>query len=165
MIMIGIGLAAAFPTVVIPVLRGLQNDRNPAEFLFLSDVEASWYGMFFKYFDYFLPLTSIHRKYRLHRSAIRQYDFGLVVRTDWTKKLDDPLQYSTYHSMGIAWICKFPANDLCCRTVDGTRNWYIGGTDYHVSWWNLVNIYFTELCCIFIFYESFWFLYKTHTHI
>lgn len=44
LIIIDFGMAIAFPTIVIPVLRGLQADRNPEEFLFLSDEQVSWYG-------------------------------------------------------------------------------------------------------------------------
>lgn len=44
LLLIDLGLAVAFPTIVIPVLRGLQQERNPNEMLHFSAVEASWYG-------------------------------------------------------------------------------------------------------------------------
>lgn len=44
MIFVSFGLVAAMPTIVIPVLRGLQNDRNPEEVLSLTDEQASWFG-------------------------------------------------------------------------------------------------------------------------
>lgn len=34
----------AFPTIVIPALRGLNNENNPNEFLHLTAVQASWLG-------------------------------------------------------------------------------------------------------------------------
>lgn len=44
LLLIDIGLAIAFPTIVIPVLRGLQSDRNPGETLHFTAEQASWYG-------------------------------------------------------------------------------------------------------------------------
>ncbi|XP_037050613.1 facilitated trehalose transporter Tret1-like isoform X2 [Bradysia coprophila] len=44
LLLLDLGLAAAFPTIVIPALRGLQNEKNPDEFLQFSAVQASWYG-------------------------------------------------------------------------------------------------------------------------
>lgn len=44
LLLIDLGLAIAFPTIVIPALRGLQNEKNPDEFLEFSAVQASWYG-------------------------------------------------------------------------------------------------------------------------
>lgn len=45
MLLIDIGLAIAFPTIVIPVLRGLQADRSGGtETLHFTAEQASWYG-------------------------------------------------------------------------------------------------------------------------
>ncbi len=44
LLLLDLGLAVAFPTIVIPALRGLQNEKNPNEFLEFSAVQASWYG-------------------------------------------------------------------------------------------------------------------------
>lgn len=43
-LLIDLGLAVAFPTIVIPVLRGLQNEKNPNETLFFTPAQASWFG-------------------------------------------------------------------------------------------------------------------------
>lgn len=34
----------AFPTIVIPALRGLQKERNPDEILYFTAEQASWFG-------------------------------------------------------------------------------------------------------------------------
>lgn len=44
LLLFDLGLAVSFPTIVIPVLRGLQADRNPDEFLAFTDEQSSWYG-------------------------------------------------------------------------------------------------------------------------
>lgn len=44
LLLFDLGLSVAFPTIVIPVLRGLQTDRNPDETLLFTAVQASWYG-------------------------------------------------------------------------------------------------------------------------
>ncbi|XP_055542460.1 facilitated trehalose transporter Tret1-like [Wyeomyia smithii] len=38
-----LGMAVAFPTIVIPALRGLKN-RAPDEFLYFTPAQASWFG-------------------------------------------------------------------------------------------------------------------------
>lgn len=40
----GLGLGVGFPTVLIPVLTGLQTDRYPSETIHFSAEQASWYG-------------------------------------------------------------------------------------------------------------------------
>lgn len=40
----GLGLASGMPTIVIPVLTGLQTDRYPNETIRFSAEQASWYG-------------------------------------------------------------------------------------------------------------------------
>lgn len=42
-LLLDLGMSVAFPTIVIPALRGLKN-RDPSEFLWLTDVQASWFG-------------------------------------------------------------------------------------------------------------------------
>lgn len=44
LLLFDLGLAVAFPTIVIPVLRGLQQERNPDETVFFTAVQATWYG-------------------------------------------------------------------------------------------------------------------------
>lgn len=44
LLLIDLGLAVAFPTIVIPALRGLQPDRNPNEALHFTVAQASWFG-------------------------------------------------------------------------------------------------------------------------
>lgn len=39
-----LGLSVVFPTIVIPALTGLAEDKNPDEFLHLSPSAASWFG-------------------------------------------------------------------------------------------------------------------------
>lgn len=42
-----LGLAVAFPTIVIPALRGtIENLDNP-ETLYFTEEQASWFGMYF----------------------------------------------------------------------------------------------------------------------
>lgn len=51
LLLLDLGLALAFPTIIIPVLRGLQKDRYPNETIYMSAEAASWYGkclFFFK---------------------------------------------------------------------------------------------------------------------
>lgn len=42
-LLLDLGMSIAFPTIVIPALRGLKN-RDENEFLWLTDVQASWFG-------------------------------------------------------------------------------------------------------------------------
>uniref|UniRef100_A0A182R125 Major facilitator superfamily (MFS) profile domain-containing protein n=1 Tax=Anopheles farauti TaxID=69004 RepID=A0A182R125_9DIPT len=42
-LLLDLGMAVAFPTIVIPALRGIKN-RAPDEFLHFSPQEASWFG-------------------------------------------------------------------------------------------------------------------------
>lgn len=42
-LLLDLGMSIAFPTIVIPALRGLKN-RDANEFLMLTDVQASWFG-------------------------------------------------------------------------------------------------------------------------
>lgn len=44
LLLIDLGLAVAFPTIVIPALRGLQPERNPGETLHFTVAQASWFG-------------------------------------------------------------------------------------------------------------------------
>lgn len=44
MLLFDLGLAMSIPTIVIPVLRGIQADRNPGETLTFTDAQSSWYG-------------------------------------------------------------------------------------------------------------------------
>lgn len=43
-LLLDLGLSVAFPTIVIPALRGLSKATNPHETLELTDVQASWLG-------------------------------------------------------------------------------------------------------------------------
>lgn len=49
-LLLDLGMSVAFPTIVIPALRGLKN-RDEAEFLYLTDVQASWFGKLRKFFE------------------------------------------------------------------------------------------------------------------
>lgn len=49
-LLLDLGMSIAFPTIVIPALRGLKN-RDENEFLWLSDVQASWFGKKDRLFD------------------------------------------------------------------------------------------------------------------
>lgn len=42
-LLLDLGMAVAFPTIVIPALRGLKN-RAPDEFLHFTPAQASWFG-------------------------------------------------------------------------------------------------------------------------
>ncbi|XP_058448099.1 facilitated trehalose transporter Tret1-like [Malaya genurostris] len=42
-LLLDLGMAVAFPTIVIPALRGLKN-RAPDEFLYFTPAQASWFG-------------------------------------------------------------------------------------------------------------------------
>lgn len=42
-LLLDLGMSIAFPTIVIPALRGLKN-RDADEFLYLTDVQASWFA-------------------------------------------------------------------------------------------------------------------------
>lgn len=42
-LLLDLGMAVAFPTIVIPALRGLKNRAND-EFLNFTPVQASWFG-------------------------------------------------------------------------------------------------------------------------
>lgn len=53
-LLFNLGLAVSFPTIVVPVLRGLQSNRNPNEILSFDDDQSSWYGMFVCYPNYIL---------------------------------------------------------------------------------------------------------------
>lgn len=44
LLLFDLGLAFGFPTIVIPVLRGFSNDRNPHETLHFTAEQSSWYG-------------------------------------------------------------------------------------------------------------------------
>lgn len=44
LLLIDLGLAVGFSTIVIPVLSGLQADRNPNETLRFDAVQMSWFG-------------------------------------------------------------------------------------------------------------------------
>lgn len=44
LLLFDLGLSVAFPTIVIPVLRGLQSERNPDETLSFTAAQATWYG-------------------------------------------------------------------------------------------------------------------------
>lgn len=44
LLLIDIGLAIAFPTIVIPALRGLQPDKYPHESIQFTAEQATWYG-------------------------------------------------------------------------------------------------------------------------
>lgn len=44
LLLIDLGMAVAFSTVAIPVLRGLQQDRNPDEVLHFTKEQSSWFG-------------------------------------------------------------------------------------------------------------------------
>lgn len=43
-LLLDLGLAVAFPTIVIPALMGLNNENNPNETVQLTAVQASWLG-------------------------------------------------------------------------------------------------------------------------
>ena len=43
LLLLDLGLAVAFPTIVIPALRGIKN-RAEDEFLTFDAVQASWFG-------------------------------------------------------------------------------------------------------------------------
>jgi hypothetical protein len=43
LLLLDLGLAVAFPTIVIPALRGIKN-RAEDEFLTFNAVQASWFG-------------------------------------------------------------------------------------------------------------------------
>lgn len=42
-LLLDLGMAVAFPTIVIPALRGIKN-RAPDEFLHFTPQQASWFG-------------------------------------------------------------------------------------------------------------------------
>lgn len=44
LLLFDLGLALGFSTIVIPVLRGLQQDRNPDETLHFTAEQSSWFG-------------------------------------------------------------------------------------------------------------------------
>lgn len=44
LLLLDLGMAIGFPTIVIPVLLGLQPDRNPGEVIEMSGWEATWVG-------------------------------------------------------------------------------------------------------------------------
>lgn len=44
LLLIDIGLAIAFPTIVIPALRGMQPDKYPNETIHFTAEQAVWYG-------------------------------------------------------------------------------------------------------------------------
>lgn len=44
MLLFDLGLALGFSTVVIPVLRGMQHERNPDETLYFTAEQSSWFG-------------------------------------------------------------------------------------------------------------------------
>lgn len=44
LLLIDIGLAIAFPTIVIPALRGLQPNKYPNETIQFTAEQATWYG-------------------------------------------------------------------------------------------------------------------------
>lgn len=46
LLLIDLGMAVAFSTIVIPVLRGLQHDRNPDEILHFTKEQSSWFGTY-----------------------------------------------------------------------------------------------------------------------
>lgn len=46
LLLFDLGMAIGFPTIVIPVLRGLQSDRNPDEVIHMTAEESTWVGKF-----------------------------------------------------------------------------------------------------------------------
>lgn len=44
LLLINLGLTVGFSTIVIPALSGVQNHRNPHEYLRFTAVQASWFG-------------------------------------------------------------------------------------------------------------------------
>lgn len=43
-----LGMAYGFPVIIIPVLRGFLNERNPHEILQFTAEQSSWYGTVFE---------------------------------------------------------------------------------------------------------------------
>lgn len=43
LLLLDLGMAVSFPTIVIPALKGLKQHDN-ADFLSFTDVQASWFG-------------------------------------------------------------------------------------------------------------------------
>lgn len=52
MLICEVGISMGLTTIIIPVLRGLQNERNPNETISITAEQSAWFGIFF-YFDNF----------------------------------------------------------------------------------------------------------------
>lgn len=147
LLLLDLGLALAFPTIIIPVLRGLQKDRYPNETIYMSAEAASWYGKWFlntkhkkkiqiKFPNYFL----IIRKCCLYCEANRKCPVWLGGRADWPEESHDTCESATHCGLDDTLLCKVDGGSV--HGCHPARSWnrLYGGTSCYLCRRNMVTL-------------------------
>lgn len=71
-LLLDLGLALCFSTIVIPALTGDDKEHNPDEFLHITPEQASWLGKIYVIYEAFA--SKLVRSYNIYRSRIRIID-------------------------------------------------------------------------------------------
>lgn len=173
LLLFDLGMAIGFPTIVIPVLLGLQNDRNPDEVIHMEAWQATWVGKHsvsrtstamqtHAILTWYTLAITIGSQSAVSDRTAGQHELRLDYRAAGPQAIHDAGQFAAHLRLDDPVLCALEGARVCGRRAAWPRRWIAGRTGGGVRgrnqvWRRLTYLVFvcwhysvnwcTALCC------------------